>query len=1204
MKQKEMEEQTNVIETDRDELIRENEYLKAVLSNRTEIHDSKLDEENRTLSERVKELEEKNTELVDEINNLYEDRQTLISSLLHLRSEEVDDVIKRSRNSSLASRDSSSDAERLRLLSEGVDNDVEAVLALDDDQVNEQCKKIVSELNAERHELKEAFLRVKKERDSTEKELDQCREDKDKLENHYADKIKECNDLAEERNEKNVTISELKLEKRTIQRQLDHMRENNRTIASKLESVEEENDDLRASLTAMGAQMATDNSQDEELIRVKEELEALKKQTDNPQNDELNRVKEELENTRFDYEKEITALQNSALEREQQLTELREQAEKGNLESGDVVKERDSLKKSLDDLKVQNEAESLEKERLSSESMKEKERLNTQLGELEKLVSNSLKEKDELNSKLDQVVSSTAKEKEEVRIKFDNLVASSSNEKRELSDQLEDTKNKLKQESTKSKKASEENSTLKQQMLQLTNDVEISNKQSKNRINSLEIEVTKGVAAKEAVDKLLRRKEQDVKSLKNEIENLRGQISQKEKDIQAECLSANQELMQSETRKYDVLKLENEKLLQKHRSLETDHQSIVSGKDLLTLKNQSLENELANCRNNFNTMKIENERLTKKIRQSERTAGENKDFQMENKRLKGANDALSQRVRVLESDENPTIVKARQEERERYSTLLSKHDLVSAQLKSITAENNTLKEKLRHQDGDHQHVEGVKRELSMAENTIERLNKEIESLKHSKIKTEMESTRKEQSNTDEIIAKLNTEIDTLKKGKLKMEQDIKYLVQSRKEEAEIVFTNKRTEIEHERDTIKAKYELLRAECDKAYKEKDHYIMTINTLRDENGKLHGQIRKQRLISNSTQDLMIQRLRDENHTLEKQLEVVQDSLTKTVAEKKELVSRLGKTDDSIVTNMRSLKARKNELQIRVNTLEREKEQLSRQLTECRENTGQVANSPKIKTRLAHLEMRETDLQGQLVSTHTKIGVLEADNGEFRKKLEESESLIYDLQQALSQANDLAMQKSLEATKIRKHLELKNDRLLHENTDLKRKVFFTGKSDGEISPTSLFPKSNTTHLQADTSNFKSRKVSLPASMHKKTALIRDKPSSSSVKDSRSFEYPPLDPIPSIGGGRRLNSSSSSSQVELDLSQQLRELLDLTNDLTKTDDEGAGAQSSDETLAPPVPPPPANYETVDRKKSYVEPKIHVSSTDDDDDKKQEDWV
>jgi len=139
-----MEDQTTVIETDRDELIRENEYLKAVLSNRTEIHDSKIDEENRSLSERAKELEEKNTELLDEINNLYEDRQTLISSLLNLKSEDVDDVIKRSRNSSLASRDSANDAERLRLLSEGVNEQVEAVLALsDENEEHEQCKKVI-----------------------------------------------------------------------------------------------------------------------------------------------------------------------------------------------------------------------------------------------------------------------------------------------------------------------------------------------------------------------------------------------------------------------------------------------------------------------------------------------------------------------------------------------------------------------------------------------------------------------------------------------------------------------------------------------------------------------------------------------------------------------------------------------------------------------------------------------------------------------------------------------------------------------------------------------------------------------------------------------------------------------------------------------------------------------------------------------------
>lgn len=140
-----MEEQTVSIEHEREELARENEYLKAVLSNRTEIQDNKIEEANRTLTERVKELEQKNTQLIDEINDLYIDRQTLISSLLNLRSEEVDDVIKRrSRNSSVASRESSSDAERLRLLNEGFDEQMKELedVFLENAEMHEGCKKV------------------------------------------------------------------------------------------------------------------------------------------------------------------------------------------------------------------------------------------------------------------------------------------------------------------------------------------------------------------------------------------------------------------------------------------------------------------------------------------------------------------------------------------------------------------------------------------------------------------------------------------------------------------------------------------------------------------------------------------------------------------------------------------------------------------------------------------------------------------------------------------------------------------------------------------------------------------------------------------------------------------------------------------------------------------------------------------------------
>ena len=861
-----------------------------------------------------------------------------------------------------------------------------------------------------------------------------------------------------------MNISQLNLEKRTLQRQLDHMRESNRSLTGKVDSTKEENDDLRASLTAIGSQLADDNSKSEECDRMKTELESAK----------------EL------FEKTLQ-------ERDTALSAAHEQREKLELEKNDLEKESSSIKSSL-------------------------EELNSRLGAL----------KDDMLSK-DQTVGTLQVEKDKLNVELDSL------------------KNKLHQESNKIREVSEENTAVKQQMLHLTNDVEIADKQSKNRINTLEIEITKGTAAKDTVEKMLRRREQEVKTLKREIEDLRGQIASKEKEMQLESAKANEELISAETRKFDVLKIEHDSLLQKYRKFELESKNISNAHELLTVKNQTLENEISNCKNNFNTMKIENERLTKKIRQLERMSGENSDLSLETKRLKGVNDALTQRIRILESDDNPAVSKVREQEHEKHSSLVVKYNYLGKQLESYKSQLNTSE-------------------------------KENKSLKEK---------LKDTTTADVTIQKLNQDLVNLRTNKQKTEEDLKYLLQSRKEEAETVFSNKRSEIELERDSIKAKYELLRVDCDKLTKQKDHYIMTINTLREENGKLHEQIRKQRLISSSTQDLMMQRLRDENDTLEKQFVNLQSSLEKSNAEKKELANRIGKTDESVLTNIRSLKARKNELQIRVNTLEREKEQLLKQLNDRRESADRV-ESPQLKTRLAQLEMKESNLRDQLSTASAKAAEFESDNGEFRKKLQESEGLIYDLQQALSQANDLAMQKSLEATKTRRLLEVKNDRLVHENTELKRKVFFTGKNDGEISPTSLFPRISP-HLFNEPQDVKTRKCSLPASIQDDklaaaNAGINRTKRMSSLKDNsnRSVEYPPIEPtreaINFAGHPARRLSSSNSSQVELDLSQQLRELLDLTNDLTKTDDEEKGGQSSDESLAPPVPPPPVNYETIDR--------------------------
>lgn len=1264
-KQKEMEEQNTAIESDRDELIRENEYLKAVLSNRTEIRDNKLNEENRILSERTKELEMKNTQLVDEINDLYEERQTLINSLLNLRSSEVDDVIRRSRSSSLASKDSSSDADRLKLLNEGIDEQMKEFEVFFEEETtgsHETCRKTISELNAERLELKEAFKRVKRERDTTEKELDRLREEKEKWENIYADKVREVDQLIEERDEKNLNISELKLEKRTIQRQLDNIRETQCTASSKVASLLEENDDLRASLKIMSYQIDQEREEDNQVENYKKEIdELILLNTQNQSTifelqakvQELSRlgstsIKEEevTINGSSEDQDEVRDLTEKLLEKDILLKEHEKGSEKlrsnnehleADINELRVVNQElqgdiDSLRLAYEDLRVKSEqlqAESTEiSEKLQQVSgerdtaNREKEELLQELrtsnNELSERLQKMTLEKDDFSLKqetalkemsgqlvqvrvkhdqvrgqleanceeLTEQVQRLTKEKEIADTKFETLseelkakdgnirqvseecqshvveikrlensLEASQKEIKEIRDAMltlrkekdeaaiasDRLKIKLQQEDTRYNKVDLENAALKCQIAKLTNNAELNDKQSKNRINTLEIEIAKVTTAKETLEKILKRKELETKSTKLENVELSKQLDDAKKELNVRDERVAEELING-------LKEENLNLTQKGQQLgrllaknNEDLKSIKKTIDSMTQKNQSLEVELSNSRNNFNTIKIENDRLTKKIRLLERSdrsdqlALEIVSLKNTNKELQATNNALTQRVPTLNTENSPQLTKSINEEREKYTMLLLKYDEAVQKIENLSKELNKSKEE----------------------------------------KTSLEAT----------IQEFNLKVQ----DKQKMERDIQYILQSRKEEAETVFSNKWNEIEHERDTIKAKYELQRVACDKMTKERDHYIMTINTLREENGKLHDQIRKQRLISSSTQDLMIQRLRDENESLEKQIETLQLSLTKCLNENKELVYRAEKHDDNTLTTIRSLKARKNELQFRVNTLTHEKEQLLRQLEIKVEGPINQNGFSKI----SELEMSESNLREQLMHAHAKIAELELDNTDYGKKLQESESLLYDLQKALAQANDLAMQTSLESKKSCRQMEVKNDHLVKENTELKRRIYFAGKGNGEISPISLFPKSTPSAFNDTTNGLKNRKVSLPVSSA--STVKRGGIRKSSARDSRSFEYPMLELMPEM---KTDGYNSSSSQVEQDLSQQLRELLDLSNDLTKNNDEGGKILSDKLTTPPPVPPPPRNYETIDRKKP-LSPRSGSEGT-----KKDEEWV
>ena len=306
------------------------------------------------------------------------------------------------------------------------------------------------------------------------------------------------------------------------------MRENNRSLTTKLETSEEENSDLRASITAIGSQLADESDQREQMEQFQGEYEDHSRHISSLE-------KELMEKGEIiaDLEKQLSQQQNTPTKQIENNV-LQEDEQKQNGEQNTDQKQQNT------DQKQQNtDCDQQQKDKIQEVNKTQTAQLQEQLAEAcaladkltqevcdikeerDKMVA-ELQEVNNLMGKLriecadkDNIVSSLRTEKDSVAQELDtmksNLVPNLCDEKQALERQLDDTKAKLKHESSKNRQAVKEIGDLKQRMVQLRQDIEVSGKQSKNRINTLEIEVTKGMANKEAVDKMLRRKENEVK---------------------------------------------------------------------------------------------------------------------------------------------------------------------------------------------------------------------------------------------------------------------------------------------------------------------------------------------------------------------------------------------------------------------------------------------------------------------------------------------------------------------------------------------------------------------------------------------------------------------------------------------------------------------------------------------------------------------
>lgn len=1103
-RQKDIEDQKTVVENDREELIKENEYLKAVLSSRNEIKATKLEEKNKLLEERVQELENKNIQLVDEINELYDDRQTLIGSLVNLRSEQVDEVIKkRSRSSSVVSRESLDD--RISLDNSNLAMKLKELE--DHDLVERAMRRMNGDVtdNVTASETPEGFHEEMREAN---KEIDRLKEEYEKLEKDYAGKIKEFNNLLEDRNEKNLSLSRLNLEKRTLQRQLDHMRESNRSSAGKVALLTDENKSLKG------------KCEEQDLI-----IQNNQKLLERSIQEAISEFEEELSSKQASYEQLLA---------DKKLLD-------GRLESS-----RKSLEKN-DSLIINNK-------KLTSDFTS----LNSELQEITTKYEELTTKNTELTTQCSSLKSDCSKFRNE-NIQFRDTIDSLNKEKETLT---------------------HENSKLKL-------DYGVIEKQMNNRVNTLELEVTRLTAGKGLIEKILHKKEESEKTLRQTYEKLQQTIKSNEEEL-------------------------------------TSSQNPQSNAEEAPSSSQRIAE----------TLRKENDRLLNKCRQLERSVADMSESVSESKRLKDTNEMLLYRVRNLQNGTDVAVKSLDQKtsEREKYSALLVKYDNLCNKYNNLCEQNKdsgNAFEKLEKENSE------LKEKNASLECKIFDFNNKLETNKNEEVKklesenqalkTNVESwhekfltLKNDKTKVEERLYEISKGFQDLKENKENVEKDYQYILKSHKEEAQAELANKQNRVGQERDAIKTKYDLLRVEHDKCDKEKDHYKTTIDSLREENNKLNGEVQKYRLMSNSTQDLKIQQLRDENDSLERKLENLQNTVNKMTTEKKALVVRINRSDESVATTIRSLKARKNELQLQVETLKHDNEELRLNLkAKTNHEVTRTFSSPNVS--FGYNPMEDNMIES-LHIVHSKLTELEQENTEYSRKLQESEGLMYELQQALAHANDLAMQKALEGTKIRRNLEKKIEKLTTDNTELRRKLYFSDKESGEVSPNSLFPQSPILNKKlSEQELLLQRKASLPVDItsSKSTELPTSLMNCSNIfnyQDSQLSLSQDSSRTNSVPESPRL---SASRQMENDLSKQLRDLLDFTKDLPSLEEEVVikSRPVSEESIAPPIPPLPANYggikelsakdsENIDEILASLSKVASELEDDDNKTKKLEHWV
>ena len=1014
-----------------------------------------------------------------------------------------------------------------------------------------------------------------------------------------------------------MTISKLNLDKRTLQRQLDRLRETNRSNTIKIAASTKEIDDLVKEVQELKKNSDVQNIRvsEQELLDQKKEFEKCLECKEHEIKEHetqkavlvnemkiLQKSNQELMNATNQFkanseylnslEKELSFLKdiNLNLEKEnnslsQQNFILVQQNKDHHIKIQQISKENIAFKETMKNKDQQfNElqrdyselGEDLKKLQANSRTMK------TEFSVQEKDLQNKINSLEIANTKLESSRNVIEERLQTAEFSIRTITSAKEELENALNDQIASV-----QSERKNSEVNVNNYIMSQEKLvSLERDYDAALKKYE-KLEGTVGELSKIIAAskqltsenKQLKDKreVLHKKNQELEREKSDLMKMKEKEREKYSAllVKYDNLCKAQKPLQTEASNYVNLCTEYEKLKFRAEKVSKENEVLKTGTEKSASKieeNIELNKELTELRGKYEEVckKLENGEVSLKYLSNER---KHLIDEKENLMKEKNNDVELFKGKIKEKENE--IIKLKNEN-DIYKTIPKTPELLQNKEKQIRFLNITVNELKTNSIAKDNKIIELEKKITV-------LIKDSFTLQSEKEHSHTKSKKLEKENHDLVmqLKSLKEKLDDREKNYQRTEKDYQYILKSHKEEAQANLLNKQIEIDQEKHTLKLKYESLRVEQEKLRQEKQKQASVIENLKENVEKLVSENQKLRLCSNSTHDMTIQKLNDEISNLEIRNETLENTLKKVNKDNESLLDRINRTDETMATTIRILKARKNELQLQVEKLKHDNQLL---------RNSKLANVVPLSVPKPDDISVNSELKEQLV-------ILERENSEYSKKLQESEQLLFELHQALGKANDLAMQKALEMSKSKRNAEKKIERLTQENTELRRSSLhsssatsvdrlqnsvntiqemraqlsldlgdtsqrkastsakFSSQGDSPISPTIPGSMKNG-YLSYSDQQLRSASMSQSPGLSEEPSSILATMRLSQNELSHAGNFPSLNPLPSSlsssHGSEEVVEWSptpkpeASRQIENDLSQQLKELLELTDSLT----------------------------------------------------------